>query len=102
MPQDAKAKAVMASLKDSDDKAADTTGLSKINPSLPLKLRMTILANRKKDTTPIYTKGDSLRDAQMGGDYRGQSMDSTQIKMAHDQWLKHLDDMGYMVVKKQQ
>ena len=74
----------------------DTTG---IDPKL-----LAIMAMRRKqkglDDTPKVTVADDIKAANAGKTTPAIA-DST-IKMAHDQWVKHLDLLGFEVVPKKQ
>ena len=73
----------------------DSTGANK---NIPPEIQAIIAARKKKDTTPVWSREDGLR-AIREGKMVSAVPDST-IKMAHDQWLKHIDDLGYELKKK--
>ena len=69
--------------------------------SIPLQVRA-MMAKRKSSETPV-AKVDVMADIKAANEGKRNTpvADST-IKMAHDQWVKHLDGLGYEIRKKEQ
>lgn len=68
--------------------------------TIPLQIRA-IMAKRKAastDTTPKISVEDDIKAANAGK--RVPPVPDSTIKMAHDQWLKHIDALGYEVKPK--
>lgn len=84
---------VLRSLMGSDKPSMDTASIPDAVKKIMLLRKM-----KSQDKTPKYSREDAIKDMKSGG-YKP-SMDSAQQKMAHDEWMKHIDQLGYELTKK--
>lgn len=96
MPNDNNSMGLAGGLMSKRKEVGDTAAIP-----APIRLMMLKRKQEKKDTTPVYSKEDAIQDLKSG--YQPKApQDTSKIKMAHNEWLKHINELGYELKKKSQ